>query len=1367
MFQREVSSMKKRGGVSISWLGRCVLFVCFCMLSVSSVATSAQTASSGLVTGQVTDPSGAAVPGATVTLVAAKTSVSLTATTDSDGRYVFSSVEPGDYTVRVSRAGFQTAVVGGLHVEVLKSITANAKLTIGQPSETIEVTAAAGAELQTTTATVGTVVNTTALENLPQYSRSSTALMYLQPGVVPDAGDGNVNRGGAISGSRTEQVTYLVDGGDATSDLEGSNSYVSPPGEGSTAAVVPIPIETTEEFRVATSSSNATFDRTSGGQVGVVTKRGTNAYHGEAYEYHNDTDLNANLWQNNRATPRVPRLHAVDNRFGGNGGGPVPFLKDRAWFFGAYEGHRFNDSTNLTRLVPSATLRQGILRFKDPSGNVVSYSLAPGSVSSNCGPTGISVCDPRTNGSGIPIGMSPAIASEFALFPQGNNTSLGDTLNTTGYTFNVSTPIREDIAVTRLDFKLNSKWNLFGTWHWARAEQVGSEQVNIVSPTPVSVSGDPFWPSLYTVQVTGQLTPNLISVTHGSYLRHDWAWARTFPTPFTSGVQQVLQLAGEGLGNNNGTAKLLTDPINVNTQQARGRIWDGHDWFIAEDMNWVRGAHIFQFGGSGYIYHDYHLRTDDVFGGLTNGAIDFIEANGNGNGQFVSVGPAFEPQSCTTTVLANCLPSNQLTRYNQLYATVLGLVDRSAQIETRNGTFQPNPLGTPLFDNTTIPAFYLYFQDVIRLKPSFTLTAGLAWGAQLPPSEQNGKQVVLVNAATGDPVNNAAYLAERTKSLSQGVSLVNGTLNAFNPQFALTPVASLPPPLKGQFKFTDWHDFSPRISGAWNVPFENFFFGHKHDTVIRAGYSIMFDRTTAVNQVLSPLLTGGLADVDACGGPISNGSGGATCTGSATDPTNAFRIGVDGNNVPVPPAVAQPIPFAPGNNFALFLSGPFDPYAVPGHAHNVSFSIQRALPGKMLLEVGYIGKFSRNLPQGIALNAPYYLTKDAVSGQTYAQAFDCVALELRHLAGPSSLNCNTPAGTTTATSGVSVQPFFENMMGVSNCTAAKGGPFASCTALVAKNGKTDLINGDLGSFAVDAFDIIKEQNGTVHVVGLDNTQIFEYTGITGEGGIGGFSNYNAGYISLEKAASRGLQFAFNYTWSHAVGNQGLQQQNVYSSNSPYNLSLDYSSELFDRKHVINTWWTYALPFGKGGTYSLHNSVLDRTVGGWTVSGIFTLATGFPLCITANGDYGALGGLSGGTCAIPAQGFQLGNLGGSRHTGVLGSNGIGTSASGVNLFSDPNAVYQAVSRPLLSQNGQIPFDQLRTPIEWNVDLSIAKNIAVTERYKVILTANFLNAFNHDNFRFPSSLSLNSPASFGVYTAQVNAPRRIQIGARFEF
>lgn len=1365
--------MKIRSGLFIRRHEFLVSLICFCMLSLLSVGLHAQTASSGLVTGQVTDPSGAAVVGATVTLVETKTNNSLTATTDSDGHYVFSSVEPGGYTLRVSKAGFQTAVIGGLRVEVLKSNTVNAQLQIGQSSQTVEVTASAGAELQTTTATVGTVVDTTALENLPQYSRSSTALMFLQPGVVPDAtdatGNTNVNRGGAISGSRTEQVTYLVDGGDATSDLEGSDSYVSPPGEGSAAAVIPIPIETTEEFRVATSSSNATFDRTSGGQVGIITKRGTNAYHGEAYEYHNDDGLDANSWRNNRL--HLPRAFNVDNRFGGNGGGPIPFLKDRVWFFGAYEGHRFHDTTQLSRLVPTPTLRQGILQFNDCAkgfdakgnclgGSIIKYNLNPanGTLSTQCNNTGGAVngtpyapgsCDPRG------LGFSPVLASEFALYPQFNDNSLGDLLNTEGFSFNLATPVREDIAVTRLDVKLNSKWNMFGTWHWARAEIVGSEQINIIASKPVSASSDPFWPSFYTLQVTGQLTPNLISVSHASYLRHDWAWARTFPAPFTSNVQQLLQLAGEGLGNNNGTGKLLTDPININTQSARGRIWDGHDWFMAEDVSWVHGAHLFQFGGSGYIYHDYHLRTDDVFGGLSNGPIDFVEANGNGNGQFINILPAFQPATCTASAATNCLPSNLLTRYRQLYSTVLGLVDRSAQVETRDGKFQPNPLGSPVFDNVTIPAFYLYFQDVIRLKPSLTLTAGLAWGAQLDPTEQSGKQAVLVNAVTGDPVNNASYLAQRKNSLAQGVSLVNGSLNAFNPKFGLTPVAFLPPPLKGQFKFTAWHDFSPRISVAWNVPFDNFFFGHKHDTVIRAGYSIMYDRTTAVNQVLSPLLTGGLADIDSCGGPISNGEGGATCTNGATDPTSAFRLGFDGNSVPVPPATAQAIPFIPGNHFGLFLSGPFDPYAVPAHAHNVSFSIQRALPGKMLMEIGYIGKFSRNLPQGISLNAPYYLTKDAISGQTYAQAFDCLALETRKLAGPSGLSCNTPAGTTTATSGITIQPFFENIMGTSNCTAAKGA-FSNCTALVASKGKNDLNNGDLNNFAFDAVDFITEANGTTVFTGLDNTQNFQYSGITGEGSTGGFSNYDAGFITLEKRTGSGLQFAFNYTWSHAQGNQGLQQQNVYSSNSPYNLNLDYASELFDRRHVFNTWWTYPLPFGKGGAYGPHNSILDRAIGGWTVSGIWTSATGFPVCIAADGNYGSF--LSNGTCAIPGSGVNLGSLGGSRHTGV--------GSSGVNFFASPSTVLGEVSRPLLTQNGRVPFDQMRTPLEWNVDLSIAKNIAVTERYRVILTGDFLNAFNHANFRFPS-LDLNSPATFGVYSAQVNVPRRIQIGARFEF
>ena len=172
----------------------------------------------------------------------------------------------------------------------------------------------------------------------------------------------------------------------------------------------------------------------------------------------------------------------------------------------------------------------------------------------------------------------------------------------------------------------------------------------------------------------------------------------------------------------------------------------------------------------------------------------------------------------------------------------------------------------------------------------------------------------------------------------------------------------------------------------------------------------------------------------------------------------------------------------------------------------MDFTVQRELPGNSILEIGYIGRFSRNLFQQYALNAADYLMKDAASGQTYAQAFDAVAVALR----------------TGAT--VPVEPFFENQIGTSTCIT-KG--FASCSAMVAKQDATDLINGSLNDFSLDEFN-------KVTPVPVDNIQSFQSYAITD----GGFSNYNGGFISLNKRLKNGLQFQANWTLSHAIGNQG-------------------------------------------------------------------------------------------------------------------------------------------------------------------------------------------------------------------------------------
>jgi hypothetical protein len=1291
------------------WGKRLILNVCAVLMYLLMFAPGAlfgQSASTGLVTGVVTDPSGAAIPGATVTLQQRGTSATQIAHTDSEGRYVFPAVNPADYTLTIAAQGFATTVINELKVEVQKSSTVNMTLKIGEAAQTINVSeASAGAELQTTTATVGEVLGGAALDALPVFTRSASALMFYQPAVSPT---------GQIAGARDEQITFSLDGGDVTSDLEGNNSYAGPPGEPTPSPVLPVPIESTQEFQVATTNPNSTFARSSGGQVAMLTKAGTNTFHGSAYEFHNDDGLNANTWTNNRLG--IHKAHGVDNRFGGTLGGPI--WKNKLFFFGNYEGRRFYDDTSINTVIPTATLRAGILQFRDSSGAVDQFSFKPGNITTACG--GLS-CDPRN------IGMSPVIAAQMALYPAtGNNPSLGDGLNTTGFTFNAPTPVLQDIGVLRGDYKISQKWNAFVTYHFANTTRTGTEQFDILNTTtPSAVSGDPIKAWFGTFQVQGQLTQSLISVTHGSFLRDWWGWDRTSPAPLVSGTQQALSLAGEGNGTSNSTSKLLADPIVNNTQSARARVFDGHKWYLAQDFSWLKGTHLFQFGGSGYISHNFFEKTDNFAGGLTTGPIDFIESQGNGSGQFVTIPGTARPPTCGGGVTTNCLTSANVLRYNELYTALLGLVDRSSQVLTRDGSFQSNPLGTPMFSHTLIPAANGYFQDVWQLRRNLTLTLGLDWQVQPTPHESTGKYDLLVYAASNQPVNYQGYFQQR------GASLNNGVLpgQAFNPLFGVSPVGSVAAPFTGQVRVTDWHEFGPRISAAWQV---------NSKTVVRGGYAVVYERFDDINEVSLVLTTGGLLDVDACGGPVVSG-GSLSCTNATTNPSNAFRIGVDGNSVPVPTPFAAPIPYVPSGSaaqpFGLFMMSGLDPYTVPGHDHSFDLTIQRELPWKMILEAGYIARLSRNLFNEYSLNATDYLMKDKTSGQTYAQAFDAVAQALR------------------AGAAIPDQPFFDNQIGLAKCA---GLGFANCSAMVAKQDPTDLINGSLNMFSLNEFN-------RVGPAPVDNIQSFQSFAITD----GGYSNYNAGFASLKKSFGEGLQFQGNWTWSHAIGNQGVDQQSGNTSNSPYNINLDRASEAFDHRHVITAWFYDELPVGKGRRFGIQNSVLDRAIGGWYTSGIYTFATGSPINIAANGDYGDYE--SKGTAAICTQ--PLGSLYGQNY-GVAGSSGIATSGnassggSGLNLFANPVAVYQSCSRPLLSVQSRIPYDQLRMPATWNFDFSLGKNFAVTERYHLIFSAEMLNVFNLVNFAAPS-LSLNSPTNFGVFTTQFNQPRRFLLGLKFQF
>src|SRR5947199_3011369 len=362
-------------------LGFVVLLV-FVVLTMA-VSLSAQTASTSTVTGTVYDKSGASVPNARVELEDVGTSAKTSVTTGSDGGYTFPSVRPGNYNVIVSEKGFRQTVVSGVKVDIGKSALVNVVLEVGGMTETVEVTAGTGVELQTLNASVGDVLDANLLANMPTLSRDATALVLLQPmaipgfnGAVAGSGDGN-SSGGTIAGARMDQNTFMLDGGDATSNMEGGGGY-NTGFQATPRAVVPTPVESLEEFRVQTNNAGVDYSRSGGAEVQMVTRRGTNAWHGAGYWYHQNDELNANDWFRNNgfgdpsAAP-VTNPEWRDNRYGGRLGGPI--WKDRTFFFLHEEERHFFTQSVFSRLVPTAALRAGILRFKDGLGTVNDYNL--------------------------------------------------------------------------------------------------------------------------------------------------------------------------------------------------------------------------------------------------------------------------------------------------------------------------------------------------------------------------------------------------------------------------------------------------------------------------------------------------------------------------------------------------------------------------------------------------------------------------------------------------------------------------------------------------------------------------------------------------------------------------------------------------------------------------------------------------------------------------------------------------------------------------------------------------------------------------------------------------------------------------------
>ncbi len=1363
------------------------------ILLANSTTTFAQ-GETGSVTGVVTDSQGGTVPGADVTLTDIATNVPKTTVTNESGRYHFAAVPAGLYDITISKAGFKVHKAAAQKISVGNQLTLDVALEVGALTETVVVTSQAGSELQTGNATIGTTIDLKQLELLPNLGRDASTLMALQPGVTAR---------GDVAGSYMDQNTFTIDGGNNTDDMAGNTigylqNFTGIAGSQTSAmasGVVATPIESVEEFKVNTVGQTADFNSSAGAQVMMVTRRGTNDWHGSGYGFYYGTNhLGANSWENNHTpfnkglvpkdpssptglkqcsagstystgdsncqlpfTPLIPN-HRV--RFGFSLGGPMmpkKILGGKTYFFINYEGFRYPNAGIFERNYPTAALRAGVIQVPNSAGVQVAYNLNPtpvtvqignptstvsplqtctipgyGSVAGpGCGnlATGVAV-DPRG------LGMSPTISALWSKFlPIPNDALSGDQFNTQGFLSTIRLPLTSNSYVGRIDHDFGPKNHFFTSFRAFKLLNYPSGvQIDVGGLTGGSFGAynntaqRPQLGELLVLGLTSTLSSKVTNDLRASYLWNWWQWSTSTITSQLPGVGGLLEVAPAGTaGSAESTAALI--PFNVNTQSVRQRVWDGQDKMIRDDVTWVQGNHLLQFGGLIQRNHDFHTRTDN--GSTVNNQIVYQVA-------FNNIGGFTFPSAVTS--------ANQ-TLYKNLLTSVYGMVGLTQVIYTRAGSdLHLLPLGTLAEQSSKIPTYNVYFTDTWRMKPTLTLNYGLGYTLEMPPVEKQGRQVELVDQ-NGALVHTDQFLAARQAAALQG--------QAYAPILGFETTGNL----KIKYPYKPFYGgISPRISLAWNPNFKS---GWLHklfgdgETVIRGGYSLAYGRLNGVNQVLVPLLGPGPLQSVTCGAALSNG----TC-GSSNTVANAFRIGPDGLVAPLAsPTATLPQPYLPGQiqngilNPAAGDATVLDPDYKPEKVQGFDFTIQRNIGRKMFFEVGYIGKKATNIFEEIDIDSvPYMMTK---GGQTFANAWANMYIAICGFAPACKNNAYTGAA----------QPFFESALtpGSGYCAG-----FASCTAAVASK--------QLANFQSTTVSSLWATLNAAAGWNLGRTMLSSQATAFNTTTSLGYSNYNAAFVRMSTRDWHGFTSIGNFTWGKALGTGEIGQYN--SSNmwlDNWNKQANYGPAVFDYKYLFNLGLTYKPTFFRG-----RHGWTGRLLDGWSVSPFLFARSGAPIRI---------GFSEGGTCSSNCQAFgSAGNpsTSGSAFEAALpidpnytyhphlvrgstGSNGIGTvTPFNLNMFDDPSALYNNFRRCILGYDSNCGgINNLRGMNNWNLDATVAKEVKFTERVGMTLTMQFTNVLNHFQPSDASSLSLTSPTTFGRITTSAFNPRQVEIGARIHF
>ncbi len=671
---------------------RCSQIAVVFLAAAFAVTTFSQNATTSL-RGAIKDSSGAVIPGAKVTITNNATGRTLTSTAGSSGEYQFSQIPPATYQITVAASGFATQTKSA---ELLVSQPATIDFTVSvQASQEIVNVSAEAQTLNTSDASLGDSMNNTLIQALPSEGRNVPDLLALQPGVLYLGSDSgrpvnpslaNDTRSGAVNGGRSDQGNITVDGID---DNDQVNGYAF-------TGVLRETQDSVEEFRVTTGLATADQGRSSGAQVNMVTKSGTNKFHGAAYWYNRPTLTVANDWFNKEAElssglPNVPPK-LIRNNFGVDASGPI--LKDKLFFFVNYEALRQAENQIVSRIAPTASYQQGIINYQAADGSTATLS-----------PSQITTLDQPCTANGVcpwGPGPNPNVLAYFQQYPAANGTSLGDGGYTTGsFTFSSPAPISLNTTIARIDFTPDQKQHVFVRGNLQKDTQDGVEQFPGQGPSYVVKDNSKGIVAGYTVT----FTPSLVNDLRYGYIR-------------------------QGYGNSGVGSGVYTDFrfLDTLTAETRNTIYSVPVNNIVDNLSWTKGSHTLQFGGNWRLVHQNNGTNENSYDSATS------------NPYWLGGSPP-QPDQLGLPSVNDGFTNSYVIAYANLVGTIPQITAQQnyAVASATSGTLLPE--GAFINRNFKANEFEWYAQDSWRALPNLTLTFGIRWTYLQTPWEIHGQQV--------------------------------------------------------------------------------------------------------------------------------------------------------------------------------------------------------------------------------------------------------------------------------------------------------------------------------------------------------------------------------------------------------------------------------------------------------------------------------------------------------------------------------------------------------------------------------------------------------------------------------------------------